>query len=448
MNHQFAYTQEQLADVAHDLIEQAQTAGASDVKVSLSEMAGLSVEVMDGRVTTRSQHAKSGLSLTVFRGEREGTTHSTDFSAANLRRMLGKALDIARYTSEDPHAGLVDGAELSRFYADLKLDNPWDLSIEQALEHTHRVEAGIRATGGEVRSDGASLSTSRSQFLLATSQGFCRTATRTDHNISARVIASRNGQNKPDSWSDYQIAPHRLQAPEATGERAARAALEALGGRSISSRNCPVLFAPKAAHSLTQHFFQAVSGGELSRGSTFLRDSLGEFIFAKHVDVLEDPFRVGGAASACFDTDGVAGQRRAVVEHGVVNGYFLGAYSARRLGMVSTGNAQGAYNLALKSRLTRPEDDLPSMLGKLHTGLLVTHLMGDGVRLASGDYSRAAQGFWVANGQIQFPVEQITIAGHLREMFAGIVAVGSDTLTLGNISGGSILINELRIGGQ
>ncbi|WP_397459055.1 TldD/PmbA family protein [Pseudomonas asplenii] len=448
MDHQFAYTEEQLAEVAHDLIAQAHAAGASDVKVSLSEMAGLSVEVMDGRVNTRSQHAKSGLSLTVFRGDRQGTTHSTDFSAVNLQRMVGKALDIARYTNEDRHAGLVDGDGLSRFYADLKLDNPWDLSIEEALEHAHRVEAGIRAVGRDVRSDGASLSTSRSQFQLVTSRGFCRTATRTDHNISARVIANRDGQNKPDAWTDYQVAPHRLQAPEATGERAARSALEALGGCSISSRSCPVLFAPKAAHSLTQHFFQAVNGGELSRGSSFLRGSLGQVIFAEHIDVLEDPFLVGGAASACFDTDGVVGQRRAVVKHGMVSGYFLNAYSARRLGMVSTGNAQGAHNLTLKSRLTRPEDDLPAMLCKLHTGLLVTHLMGDGVRLASGDYSRAAQGFWVENGQIQFPVEQITIAGHLREIFAGIVAVGSDTLTLGNISSGSVLIDQLRIGGQ
>ncbi len=237
--------------------------------------------------------------------------------------MVGKALDIARYTNEDRHAGLVDGDGLSRFYADLKLDNAWDLSIEEALEHAHRVEAGIRAVGRDVRSDGASLSTSRSQFQLVTSRGFCRTATRTDHNISARVIANRDGQNKPDAWTDYQVAPHHLQAPEATGERAARSALEALGGCSISSRSCPVLFAPKAAHSLTQHFFQAVNGGELSRGSSFLRGSLGQVIFAEHIDVLEDPFLVGGAASACFDTDGVVGQRRAVVKHGMVSGYFL-----------------------------------------------------------------------------------------------------------------------------
>ncbi|PHN24796.1 TldD/PmbA family protein [Pseudomonas sp. ICMP 460] len=448
MNQQFAYTEEQLAEIAQGLIAKALQLGASDAKVSISEMSGLSVEVLDGRVTTRTAHTQSGISLTVFRGQRQGFTHSTDFSPANVQRMVSAALDIARYASEDPDACLVDSAQLSTVEMDLQMDNPWSLDIEQALRYVRQVEDGIHRLGAEVRSDGASLETARSQMLLATSQGFCRSASRTDHSVTANVIASRDEQRKTDSWTDYSTSSRLLMAPERVGEIAARSAIESLGGRSLTSRSCPVLLAPRAAHSLIQHFSQAVSGGELSRDASFLRESLGRSIFAEHLDVFENPFQLHGTASGCFDADGVAGQQRAVVDQGVVRGYFLSGYTARRLGMVSTGNAQGAYNLSLKSRLTKPGDDLTTMLGKLNNGLFITHLIGDGVRLATGDYSRAAQGFWVENGEIQFPVDQVTVAGNLCDIYAGILAVGSDSITLGNISGGSILINDLRIGGQ
>ena len=448
MNQQFAYTGEQLAEIAQDLVAKARHLGASDAKVSISEMSGLSVEVLDGRVSTRTVHTQSSISLTVFRGQRQGFTSSTDFSPANVQRMVSAALDIARYASEDPDACLVDSAQLSTVELDLQTDNPWSLDIEQAVQHVRQVEDGIHRLGAEVRSDGASLETARSQMLLATSQGFCRRSQRTDHSVTARVIGSRDDQRKTDSWTDYRTAPQLLMAPEQVGEIAARSAIESLGSRSISSRSCPVLLAPQAAHSLVHHFHQAVSGGELSRDASFLRDSLGQRIFAEHLDVFENPFQLYGTASGCFDSDGVVGQQRAVVDQGVVRGYFLSAYTARRLGMVSTGNAKGAYNLSLKSRLTKDSDDLTAMLGKLNNGLYITHLIGDGVRLATGDYSRAAQGFWVENGEIQFPVDHVTVAGNLRDIYAGILAVGSDSMTLGKVSGGSILINDLRIGGQ
>ena len=362
------------------------------------------------------------------------------------------AYDIARFTAEDPCAGLPDEADIVTEQPDLDLFHPWALDAEQAVRLAQACEAAALATSRRItNSEGAGVSAQQSHFFSAHTHGFRGGYASSRHSLSVAPIASLPGKNadmQRDAWYSSQRCADELASPEAVGRYAALRALSRLKSRKIATTQCPVLFESPLAAGLLGSFTQAVSGGALYRKSTFLLDSLGKKVFPKHIDVLEDPFVPRGKGSSPFDEEGVKVSARKVVEAGSVQGYFLTSYSARKLGMRTTGHAGGSHNLTLRSRLTRAGDDLDAMLQKLGTGLFVTELMGQGVNYVTGDYSRGASGFWVENGRIAYPVQEIAIAGNLKDMFKGIEAIGADAYTYGSKTVGSVLINRMKVAGS
>lgn len=448
-NVHFTYTQAQLSEMAADVLRVARELGATDAATEISEGSGLSVSVRKGEVETIEQNRDKVVGVTVMIGKRRGNASTSDFSPAALRATAEAAYNIARFTAEDDCAGLAEEELLERDPLDLDLFHPWAIDAEQAIEIARRAEAAAFAVSPRIRnSDGASVSAQHSQFVLATTRGFVGGYPYSRHFVSCAPIAGSGSGMQRDDWYSSKRAPEALAEPEAIGRYAAERALARLHARKLSTRRCPVLFEAPLAAGLLGAFVQAVSGGALYRKSTFLYDTLGKAVFAPHIDIHERPHVPGAMGSAPFDEEGVKTRARDVVRDGVVEGYFLSTYSARKLGMQTTGNAGGSHNLALTSKLTEPGDDFPAMLRKLGTGLLVTELMGQGVNYVTGDYSRGASGYWVENGVIQYPVEEITIAGNMAEMFRQIVAIGADTLVRGTKETGSILIEQMTIAGN
>ncbi len=394
------------------------------------------------------------LGVTVYLGQRRGNASTSDFSSAAIEQTVQAAYDIARFTAEDPVAGLPDAADIAPpgTHRDLQLFHPWAITSEEAARLALECEQAALATHKRItNSEGAGVSAQQSHFFSAHTHGFRGGYASSRHSISVAPIASlpgRHGEMQRDAWYSSQRNAADLAAPEAVGRYAAQRALSRLGSRKIPTTECPVLFESPLAAGLLGSFVQAVSGGALYRKSSFLLDALGKQVFPKHIDISEDPFIPGGKGSSPFDEEGVRVQERKVVEGGRVQGYFLSSYSARKLGMRTTGNAGGSHNLTLTSRRTRPGDDLPEMLRKLGTGLFVIELMGQGVNYVTGDYSRGVSGFWVENGEIAFPVHEITIAGNLKTMFKGIEAVGADAYGYGAKTVGSVLINRMKVAGS
>jgi PmbA protein len=448
----FTHTQEQLQQIAQDVLRFAKEIGASEAAVQISEGSGLSVSVRKGTVETIEQNKDKGIGVTVHIGEarhiRRGNASTSDFSRQSLKDTVEAAYNIARFTAEDDCAGLPDLDTLEMEPRDLQLFYPWPVSSEEAIEIARRTEAAAFEVDRRVaNSEGASVHAQQSHFIAANTHGFMGGYPYSRHSISVAPIAGKGANMQRDHWYSSARDPRRLAEPEAIGRYAAQRALARLNARKLDTRKCPVLFEAPLAAGLLGSFVQAVSGGALYRKSTFLLDSLDKQVFAPHIQVNEDPLIVGAVGSAPFDEEGVRTQRRDVVRDGVLRGYFLSTYSARKLGMKTTGNSGGSHNLMLASLLTAPTDDFEAMLKKLDTGLLVTELMGQGVNYVTGDYSRGASGFWVQNGVIQYPVEEITIAGNLKDMFRNIVAVGADTLVRGTRETGSILIESMTIAG-
>ena len=444
----FQYDSESLRSIAEAVIRRAGDLGASACAVDVSENVGLDVNVRRRRVETIEQTRDKGLGVTVYVGTRRGHASSSDFDLGALGETVAAAYEIARYTAEDPCAGLPDPDTLARDVPDLDLFHPWDVDAERAIEIAIAAENAAFEVSPLVRnSDGASVSVGYGHFFSANSLGFAGGYRFSRHSLACSPIARRGRSMQRDDWYSSHCNPQRLADPEALGRYAARRALARLGARRISTRTVPVLFESPLACGLLGHFVQAVSGTALYRKSSFLVDSLGRQVFAPHIDVVEDPLRRGEPGSAPFDAEGVATRQRKVVDAGAVAGYFLSTYSGRKLGMPSTGSAGGSHGLALTSRKTRRGDDLEAMLRKLGTGLFVTELMGQGVNYLTGDYSRGASGYWVENGEIAYPVEEITIAGNLREMFAAIEAVGADVIQRGNKRCGSVLIGAMALAG-
>lgn len=448
----FTHSQEQLQQIAEDVLRFAKEIGASEAAVQISEGSGLSVSVRKGAVETIEQNKDKGIGVTVHLGEaghiRRGNASTSDFSRQSLKDAVEAAYNIARFTAEDDCAGLPDKDTLEMEPRDLQLFYPWVVASEEAVEIARQTEAAAFAVDKRVtNSEGASVHAQQSHFVAANSHGFMGGYPYSRHSISVAPIAGKGANMQRDHWYSSARDPRRLADPEAIGRYAAQRALARLNARKLDTRKCPVLFEAPLATGLLGSFVQAVSGGALYRKSTFLLDSLNRQVFAPHIQVTEDPLIVGGVGSAPFDEEGVTTQRRDVVRDGIVRGYFLSTYSARKLGMKTTGNSGGSHNLALTSLLTVSADDFEAMLKKLDTGLLVTELMGQGVNYVTGDYSRGASGFWVQNGVIQYPVEEITIAGNLKDMFQQIVAVGADTLVRGTRETGSILIESMTVAG-
>ncbi len=444
----FEFEPARLREIAADALEHARRLGASAAAVEVSENSGLDVNVRKRRVETIEQTRDKGFGITVYLGQRRGHASSSDFDPKALRETIAAAHAIARFTAEDECAGLPEPDTLATRQRDLRLFSPWHIDAEAAIRMAVLAESAALDASPLVRnSDGASVSVGHGQFVIANSIGFVGGYPYSRHSLACAPIAARGREMQRDDWYSASCDPARLAEPEALGRYAANRALSRLGARRLSTRRVPVLFEAPLGCGLLGHFVQATSGTALYRRSSFLLDSLGKQIFPAHVDIIEDPHRAGEFGSAPFDGEGVATVKRRVVRGGVVDGYFLSTYSARKLGLRTTGNAGGSHNLTLLSRRTRPQDDLAAMLRRLGTGLFVTELLGQGVNYVTGDYSRGASGFWVENGQIQYPVEEITIAGNLRDMFGGIAAIGADLIQRGGKRSGSVLIAEMAVAG-
>lgn len=444
----FTHTQDQLKQLARDVLGYARDQGGSDCAVEFSEGSGLSVSVRKSKIETIEQNKDKGMGVTVFIGQRRGNASTSDFSPAALKATVEAAYNIARFTADDDCAGLADADQLEMAPRDLKLFYPWTISTDEAVALAQRAEAAGFAVDPRVtNSEGAGVHVQQSHFVAANSRGFIGGYPYSRHTLSVAMIAGKGARMQRDDWYTSVRDAQKMAAPEAVGRYAAERALARLNARTIDTRTCPVLFEAPLAVGLLGAFVQATSGGALYRKSTFLLDSLGQQVLPSHIQIQEDPHLIGAVGSAPFDEEGVRTVKRDVVKNGVVQGYFLSTYSARKLGMQTTGNAGGSHNLSLTSSLTRKSDDFAAMLRKLGTGLLVTELMGQGTNYVTGDYSRGASGYWVENGVIQYPVEEITIAGNMKDMLAQIVAVGADVLVRGTKQTGSILIEKMVVAG-
>jgi PmbA protein len=447
----FAYTRPYFEQLVDSALAHAKKLGATDAGAEASEGCGLSVSVRKGELENVERNRDKSLGITVYVGQRRGNASTSDFSEAAIRQTVQAAYDIARFTAEDPVAGLPDAADIAQSHEqpDLDLFHPWSIDSERATQLALACEAAALQTSRKItNSEGAGVSAQQSHFFSAHTRGFRGGYASSRHSMSVAPIAGRGDKMQRDAWYTSMRRAHDLASPEAVGRYAAERALSRLNARKISTRECPVLFESPLAAGLLGAYVQATSGGPLYRRSTFLLDSLGKQVFPKHIDLTEDPHLARGKGSAPFDDEGVRTTARKVVDAGKVGGYFLSSYSARKLDMKTTGNAGGSHNLTLTSRLTQPGDDLDVMLQRLGTGLFVIELMGQGVNAVTGDYSRGASGFWVENGRIAYPVEEITIAGNLKDMFLGLEALGADTYNYGAKTVGSILINRMKIAGS
>jgi PmbA protein len=393
----------------------------------------------------RWRPSSKGLGVTVYLGQRRGHASTSDFSADALARTVDKALSIARFTAEDDCAGLADADLLAHAWRDLDLFHPWGVTVDQAVDLARSCEAAAMAVDPRIRnSEGGSLSSQNSQFVYANSLGFSGGYPTSRQSVSCAVIAEEGGAMQRDYWYSTARAAADLDAVEAVGRRAGERTLRRLNGRRLGTRQCPVLFEAPVATGLIASFVSAVSGGHLYRKSSFLLDCLGSQVFPEFMQIQERPFLPRGLASSPFDSEGVATHERDVVKDGAVQGYFLSSYSARKLGMKSTGNAGGNHNLIVPPT----GEDFAALLRRMGNGLLVTELLGHGLNMVTGDYSRGAAGFWVEDGQVAYPVEEITIAGNLKDMFRDIVALGTDIETRGSRQVGSILVGRMTVAGE
>jgi PmbA protein len=448
----FSYSRNYFEGLVDSALKHAKKIGATDAGAEASEGCGLSVSVRKGELETVERNRDKSLGVTVYVGHRRGNASTSDFSEAAIQQTVQAAFDIARFTAEDPTAGLPDEDDIAKEQVELDLFHPWAIHSEEAAQLALACEAAALKTSRRItNSDGAGVSAQQSHFFSAHTHGFRGGYASSRHSMSVAPIAAMPGKNaemQRDAWFTSMRSAEQMASPEAVGRYAAERALSRLGSRKIPTTECPVLFESPVAAGLLGGFVQAVSGGSLYRKTSFLVDSMGKPVFPKHIDILEDPHVMRGKGSSPFDDEGVRGMKRKVVAGGRVEGYFLSSYSARKLGMKTTGNAGGSHNLVLTSKLTRSTDDLQAMLQKLGTGLFVIELMGQGVNYVTGDYSRGASGFWVEKGEIAFPVHEITIAGNLKTMFKGIEAVGADTYNYGAKTIGSVLINRMKVAGS
>ena len=444
-NNGFTHDSDKLRSLTRDTLEYARSRGATAAEAEVSEGYGQTVTVRLGEVETIEYNRDKGIGVSVYLGQQRGHASTSDFSPKALRDTVDAALSIARFTAADDCAGLADPDRLAREFPELQLWHTWGLPVERAIELATACESAAFAVDKRIsNSEGASVSTQESHFVYGNSHGFLAGYPSSRHSISCSVIAGENDGMQRDDWYDVARDAADLVTPQSVGKRAAERALRRLDSRKIATTQVPVLFEAPIASSLIGHFVSAVSGGSIYRKSSFLLDTLGKPVFAPHVQLSDLPHILKGLGSGAFDAEGVATQARDVVKEGVVQGYFLGSYSARKLGMRSTGNAGGNHNLIMRDT----GDDFVALLKKLHRGLLVTELMGQGVNQVTGDYSRGAAGYWVENGEIAYPVQEITIAGNLKEMYRGITAIGTDVLKHSSRQCGSILVEQMTIAGN
>jgi PmbA protein len=445
-NANFSADQNELKQIALDILAQARNLGASSAETDVSTGIGQSVTVRKGVVETIEYNRDKGISITVYFGKQRGNASSSDLSPQAIRDTVQAAASIAKYTAADEFSGLADENLLAKGEVpDLDLYHPWDLSVEAAIELASRAEATAFSIDPRItNSEGATVSTNEASFIYANSLGFCNGFATSRHGISCTMIAGSDDGMQRDYWYTTARDVSQLDAPEKVGQLAGERTVARLNAKRLTTREVPILFDPSLAAGLLSHLVSAISGGSLYRKSSFLLDSIGKQVFAPSIQIHEMPHLKGGLASSPFDDEGVATKTRDVVKDGVIQGYFLGSYSARKLGMQTTGNSGGNHNLILE----KGELDFAGLLKKMQRGFVVTELLGQGVNPVTGDYSRGAAGFWVEGGEIQHAVEEVTIAGNLLDMFAHIIAVGNDVLVRGSKYCGSILIERMTIAGE
>ena len=440
----FSYTDDTLKQLVTDALAHAKTRGATAADAEVSEGFGQTVTVRQREVETIEYNRDKGIGVTVYIGKQRGHASSSDLSPQALRDTVDAALAIARYTATDDCAGLADPDRLAREFPDLDLIHPWDMPVERAIEMAQACEAAGFAVDKKVsNSEGATVSTQQSHFIYGNTNGFLAGYPSSRHSIWCALIAGKGDGMQRDDWYETVRDPADLPAPEFIGRKAGERAIARLKARKVPTEQVPVLYESGVAASLMGHFVSAVSGGSLYRKSSFLLDSLGKPVFSPIVQMTDLPLIPKGLASGAFDEEGVATQARDIVRDGVVQGYFLASYSARKLGMQTTGNAGGNHNLMMKDT----GEDFAALLKKMGRGLLVTELMGQGVNPVTGDYSRGAAGFWVENGAIAYPVQEITIAGNLKTMFKNIVAIGNDVSRRSSRQCGSVLVEGMTLAG-
>lgn len=434
-----------LRALVESALAEASTAGATQADVGVSVDTGLSVTVRLGEVETLEYQRDRGLGITVYVGKKKGSATTGDLSPRAISETVQKAVSIARFTTEDEFAGLPDPDTLARDVPDLDLSHPWEIEADAAIELAQRCEGAALAVDPRVtNSEGASLATHRSLRVYGNSLGFIGGYPSTYYSISCVVMGAEGDAQERDYWYTASRDWRELEDVEGVGRRAAQRTADRLGGRRIPTTRAPVLFVPELARGLVGNFISAIRGGAQYRKSTFLLDAAGQQVFPEYFAIAERPHMKRALGSAPFDGEGCATHDRELVANGVVDGYVLNTYSARKLGLKTTGNAGGVHNL-----IVRPgEDGYAALLKKMGRGLVVTELMGQGVNMVTGDYSRGASGFWVENGVVQYPVNELTIAGNLKDVFRNLVAVGNDVDARGSIRTGSILVEEMTIAGE
>jgi PmbA protein len=434
-----------LRDIAEDVIRRCRAKGASEADVAASIDEGLSVNVRLGEVETVERTRDRGVSLSVYFGRRKGSAHTADLDPKSIEQTIDHAVAIARYTEEDPANGLADPALLAKDIPDLDLWHPWHVSAEEAIRIGVEIEDAGRAFDPRIdNSEGATVQAGASMTAYANSLGFSGTERGTRHSLSCALIAEDDAGMQRDYWYDTVRDANDFASAESIGRKTAERTVARLGARKLSTRECPVLFVPETARGVIGHFLSAVSGGALYRRASFLVDHAGKRVFPEWMQIAERPHILRGHGSTAFDSEGVATRDSELIRDGVLQRYILGSYSARKLGLQSTGNAGGVHNIVV----TPGKDDFKTLLKRMGRGLVVTELMGQGVSLITGDYSRGASGYWVENGEIAYPVEEITIASNLRDMFERIETVGSDVDKRSHILTGSILIGRMTVAGE
>jgi len=442
----------ELREVVAGALEQARAAGASQAEADASLQRGLTVTVRLGEVETIEYHRDRGLAITLYFGQSKGSASTADLRPAAVRESVQKAATIARYTAADECAGLADPEALAREVPDLDLYHPWSLEPEQAVTLARDCEAaGLGCDARLKNSEGATVTTHSGVRVYGNSHGFLQGYPSTSHSISCALVAQSGDEMQRDYWYSVARRAQALEDVSVIGRHAARRALRRLGARQLSTRRAPVLYAPELARGLFGHFVGAIRGASQYRRSSFLLGAAGTQVFPQFLQIAERPHLPQALASSPFDAEGVATRDRELVRDGVLRGYVLGSYSARKLGLATTGNAGGIHNLIVGTAddaARAHSGSFEQLLERMGEGLFVTELMGPGVNGVTGDYSRGASGFWVEGGAIAYPVHEVTIAGNLRDMLRGIVAVGTDVDAHGAIRTGSVLLEAMTIAGE